>query len=164
MDKGISRFTLGVTLDLEALQYKTTLTKNGTEKDHWVHGCGLRVRAPPSTPHSIHSPQSMAPLTSPSCCVSACVRLANKIAEQEGRTFTLYQIQEAKMFMDTVIFGINWPHLCPKLFRRSFPSCCWSWWSRWGHLSSRASVTTLAADVPPPVTVLFTPEYHTARG
>ena len=46
----------------------------------------------------------MAPLTSPSGCVS-CTRLADKVAELEGRISTLYQIQKAETLMDTIIFG-----------------------------------------------------------
>ncbi|XP_075942749.1 cytosolic phospholipase A2 gamma-like [Anarhichas minor] len=46
----------------------------------------------------------MAPLTSPSDCVS-CARLVDKITELEGRISTLYRIQEAENLMDTIIFG-----------------------------------------------------------
>ncbi|KAK9542102.1 hypothetical protein VZT92_002095 [Zoarces viviparus] len=46
----------------------------------------------------------MAPLTSPSDCVS-CARLVDKITELEGRISTLYRIQYAESLMDTVIIG-----------------------------------------------------------
>ena len=46
----------------------------------------------------------MAPLTSPSGCVS-CSQLADKIVELEGRISTLYQIQEAERLMDTITFN-----------------------------------------------------------
>lgn len=46
----------------------------------------------------------MAPLTSPSSCLS-CARLAEKIIELEGRISAIYQIQEAEKLLDTIIFG-----------------------------------------------------------
>ncbi|KAL7382338.1 hypothetical protein ABVT39_020777 [Epinephelus coioides] len=46
----------------------------------------------------------MAPLTSPSGCVS-CSRFAERITELEGRISTLYQICEAEMLMNTITFG-----------------------------------------------------------
>ncbi len=46
----------------------------------------------------------MVPLTPPSGCVS-CACLAVKITELEGRISTLYQIQEAEKFIDTITFS-----------------------------------------------------------
>ncbi|XP_029924039.1 uncharacterized protein LOC115371064 [Myripristis murdjan] len=46
----------------------------------------------------------MAPLTSPSGCTS-CSRLAEKIAELEGRITTLHQIRDAEALMDTITFN-----------------------------------------------------------
>ncbi|KAL7382219.1 hypothetical protein ABVT39_018767 [Epinephelus coioides] len=50
-----------------------------------------------------HHTYNMAPLTSPSGCVS-CAYLAEKTLELEGRISTLYKIQEAEKLLDTIVF------------------------------------------------------------
>ncbi|CAJ1074296.1 hypothetical protein D4764_12G0010930 [Xyrichtys novacula] len=54
------------------------------------------------------SVSAMAPRSSPSSCAS-CACLAEKIQELERRISTLYQIQEAKKLMDTIIFRTPHP-------------------------------------------------------
>ncbi|KAL7371865.1 hypothetical protein ABVT39_006244 [Epinephelus coioides] len=49
----------------------------------------------------------MAPLTSPSCVT--CTRLAEKVTELEGRISTLYQIRDAELLMDTIVFSSAQP-------------------------------------------------------
>uniref|UniRef100_A0A3B5A9A4 SGNH hydrolase-type esterase domain-containing protein n=1 Tax=Stegastes partitus TaxID=144197 RepID=A0A3B5A9A4_9TELE len=52
----------------------------------------------------------MAPLTSPSGCVS-CSFLAEKVTELEQRISTLHQIREAELLMDTIVIRTTQPEL-----------------------------------------------------
>ena len=95
----------------------------------------------------------MAPLTSPSGCVS-CARLANKVAELEGRISTLYHIQDAETLMDTIIFGPAQPDTtCARLPVAAAP--CPAVAAAVAASPPEPDVTARypVADVPPPVTV-----------